>query len=411
MSSTRRAAPGSDPEQSPERLLASAKLRGLSIGLNIVARVARVRPEHERAAMFWLCAYARLRDLTADALSGELHLDKEEIRRALTDPNADLARFTERVGKLRARFDAAIDTPRAPDARSPFGLLSKFDDALRPIADTKVARKIRNACRLALSSPQIVEVVGKSRIGKSIAARREYLRQMHRAAWLHCPRPGVERDFLSSLAEALGVSTGSAYKNAELIPKIECCFGPQRINLLFVDEGHRLWPVGAHTEPKRIEFLRDLWERLDVSVVILATPQYSAALADSMKENPRYAPAQWVGRVQPFHLPDQISAEDLDAIARHHAPDATREIIGQLVAQAQASEGYAGAMVAAIQRARFRDDDGRLTLEAVKDAQRQLDHEARAALLHNRVVKLTAKRPRADTRPIRPFAPPTAEAS
>src|SRR5438128_1954686 len=105
MSSTRYASPTSNPDESPERHLASGRLRGISIGLNIVARVARVLPEHERDAMFWLHNFARLRDLTADALSSELQLERAEIRRALTDPACDRGQFVRRVSELRIRFE------------------------------------------------------------------------------------------------------------------------------------------------------------------------------------------------------------------------------------------------------------------------------------------------------------------
>jgi hypothetical protein len=65
------------------------ELRGIQIGLNVITRVARVRTERERSAMIWLHNYARLENLTADALSDELDLSKPDIRAALTDPEAD----------------------------------------------------------------------------------------------------------------------------------------------------------------------------------------------------------------------------------------------------------------------------------------------------------------------------------
>src|SRR5436190_8097155 len=112
MSSTRYASTGTDPDLAPERYLASARLRGIGIGMNIVARVARVLPEPERHAMIWLTNFAHLRDMTADSLSGELDLDKVEIRRALTDPDADRTRFVRQVEKLRADFLAEMKRPR-----------------------------------------------------------------------------------------------------------------------------------------------------------------------------------------------------------------------------------------------------------------------------------------------------------
>lgn len=345
---------------SPERKLASGKLRGISIGLNIVARVARVLPDAERGAMLWLANYATLRDLTADALSEELDLDKAEIRRSLTDPEADRERFCRQVAAVRAAFEKALPA----------------------LANTAVKRKVTNAIKFADGEPQIVEIVGKTRTGKTVAAHGEYLRRMDRAAWLHCPAHGTDRDFLYALCQSLGVSFSSATKVNQVIPKIEACFGPNRLRMLFVDEGHRLWPNDLRREPKRIEFLRDLWERLGVSVVILATPQYSESLAQAMDDNPRWAPGQWDGRVQRFHLSDTMSDADLTAVAGHHLDkletppcgNVRVQIIAQLVEQARSSEGFAGAMVKAIQRATFMAQmEGKaLELAHIKSAQAEL---------------------------------------
>jgi len=358
MSSTRKAAPGADPDESPERYLANGRLRGISIGMNIIARVARVLPEPERAAMIWLANYAKERDITADALSDELDLDKAEIRRALTDPDAD-----------RRRFCAAVDSAR-----------TAFINTLPALANTAVRRKIANAVRFAESSPQIVEVVGKTRTGKTESARAEYLARLDHAAWMHCPT-GQWRDFVNELARALGVSAGStSLKTGQLVDKLRACFGRNRIRLLFVDEGHRLWPTDLRTQPIRIEFLRDLWEQLNISVIILATPQYSESLSLAMEENPRWAPGQWDGRVQRYHCADTMSDADLGAVARVHLSaiggrqDEPEAMIDQLVQQAKASEGFAGAMVKAIQRARFmaESESETMSLRHVKLAQAEL---------------------------------------
>ena len=382
MATTRYAPPGTDPDENPERNLASARLRGINIGLNIIARIARVLPQEERDAMLWLHNYARLRDLTADALSAELDLDKSEIRRALTDPEADRGRFVRQVTIVRMAFEKVRGTYRRPDVPSEFRLIGKFDEALGAIADTKVRRKIGNAIRMATRSPQIVEILGKTRLGKSITARHEFLGMMQHAAWLHCPRPGNERDFLNAMADALGVACGSCQKNSQILPKIEACFGPNRIRVLYVDEAHRLWPADWHHEPKRIELLRDWWERLGLSVIILATDQYAEAVQNAMQSE-RWAPGQWVGRVQPFDLPETLEDGDLAAVARHHAPDANEAVVAQLISHAKTSSGYCGAMVKAIERARFRTEatGGKLTVDEVREAQKQIDREARMLVM------------------------------
>lgn len=397
MSSTRRASANADPDDSPERHLFHPRLRGVGVGLNIVCRVARVLPAVERDAMIWLCNLARLRDLTADALGGELAMEPRQIREALTNPECDRAAFVGAVGALRARFEVSLNVYRPPDEPSDFDLVPAFDAAARQIASTSVSRKIANAVLMTEKRPQILECLGRTRLGKSISARHIFLRNLHRAAWLHCPKPGVERDWLNALGASLSVSFGTNYKNAEMTPKIMACLGRARINLLFVDEGHRLWPEAAHTYPKRIEFLRDAWEQHGVSVVILATPQYSAALTEAMTENPRWSPGQWIGRVQQFDLPDTMTAVELAAVAGWYAPDAGADVIAQLVREAQASEGLCGMVAKIVERARFRLAGGHLTLTAIEESARLLDRESRLLSLTQKVVPIrrtpTPRRP------------------
>lgn len=352
MSNTRTAPPGAEPSNTAR--LASSKLMGIKVGLNIVAQVARVRSDDERAAMLWLTNYAHLQDLTADALGEELDMEKAEIRRALTDPDADLSRFVRQVEALRAKFEAAI--PK--------------------LANTKVKRKIANAVKFATSgTPQIVEIVGKTRMGKTDSARAEYLKRLDHAVWLHCPSASTEKDFLNALGRACGIGVGSTgLKNTQLRPKIEGCFGARRMRLLFVDEGHRLWPTDLKSQPSRIEFLRDLWELHGVSVIILATPQYSEALASAMESNPRWSPGQWDGRVQRSHLADTMDRADLEAVARHHAPGFGDELIAKLVEQAESSEGFCGVMVKAIQRVNFMaaEQERPVDLKMLETAQAEL---------------------------------------
>jgi hypothetical protein len=195
------------------------------------------------------------------------------------------------------------------------------------------------------------------------------------------------------------VPAPTAYKPAELLPKILACFGPSKINLLVCDEGHRLIEPNPHAEPKRLELLRDLYEMRGVSVLILATPQYSAGLEAAGRENPRWNPAQWIGRAQAFDLPDRLTAEDLAAVARHHAPTAADDAIAELVAHAEARDGSCGLMVKAVQRGHWRTDGAPLTADAVREALRLVERESRTA----QIVPLAP--PRRRNPPIRASLP------
>src|ERR1041384_8088200 len=151
---TRYASTPEGSESAPERFLASGKLRGINIGLNVITRVARVRPERERKAMIWLHNYARLENLTADALSDELDLSKPDIRAALTDPDFDLSRFVRQVEALR----------------------KKFEDGLPDLVQTKSTKILNEGLHMAKKMLKPIEVIGLTRMGKSIPGFNWYLR-------------------------------------------------------------------------------------------------------------------------------------------------------------------------------------------------------------------------------------------
>lgn len=360
--------------EQPGAFLNKSQLRGIRIGTNIVAQVARVRTEAERSAMLWLTNYARLLDLPADALSDRLDINATGIREALTDPDADLSGFISAVKTLRASFEAGLKAPRG-SVENPFAKSTPFHDGYGPVADTKVRRKIRNALKFALDEVQIAEIVGETREGKTVCAAHDFLSSLDDTVWFTCPAGGTEIDFVRQLGAALGVGLGGTHEKAGRIrAKIEECVGPRRVRRIIVDEGHYLWPTDVKTPPRRIEYLRHLWERFGVAIVILATPQYSASQAAAMEDNPRWAPGQWDGRVQRFHLADKATAGDLEKIARLHAPDFDDDCILELVGTGEVTPGKAGAMVNAIKRARYvAGEEGKstVTVELIQRAQEQ----------------------------------------
>jgi hypothetical protein len=332
MSSTRYASTTSPDGPPAERHLASAKLRGLQIGLNLVIRVARVRSEPERRAMIWLVNFAALQRITADNLSTTLALDKAYIRSCLTDPEEDLALFLPAVKKLRQVYESSV----------------------KDLVHTTVYDQIAEACYVAGQQRKIVEVIGNSRIGKSDCARFHHRLSLDRAVWCECPSHEGMAVFLQELAASLSISTG-AKKPSQLIPAIRACFGETGITQLFCDEGHRLWPVDPRYKPARVEFLREIHaDGAGASVIVLATPQHSNSLRLHLDKSDRWAPAQYEGRRIRYLLPDSMSEHDLRAVARHHAPDFEEAWIKLLVLQAQACEGYCGLMVNTIDLARLK---------------------------------------------------------
>ena len=337
--------------------------------------------------MIWLHNYARTQNLTADALSDELDLSKPEIREALTDPEADITRFVRQVSALRERFEAALPT----------------------MVSTKPNQILTEALALAKHKPSIVEVVGITRIGKSIPGFNWFQRNaMDCAVFLTCPEDETDRGFLFELARILGISTTGGKKVGQIRPQIRGCFGKGMIELIVVDEAHFLWPVDKRAKPKRIEFLRGLYDMhipAQVSVVILASPQHTMNMNIALDEHNRWAPGQWDGRVIRYHLPTNVynaegklikhamSDEDLRAVAKHHAPEFSEGMIEALVMNAKATSGFCGAMVNAIELARFKAHTRglkKVTPDILLEAQTQMGSGTKIEQIAKRVERRAA---------------------
>lgn len=355
MSNTRYARPDADPEASNERNLASSKLRGLNIGLNVIAKIGRTRPLAQRRAMVWLFNFAKIQGLTADELSDRLDLDKAYIRTVLTDPSEDATRFTSHVAAIRKEFEAGI-----PD-----------------IVDTEVAQTVREGIGYAVDRKKIVEIIGDTRMGKTEAAWNQYLRIMDRGVMLlHPGEDESDRSFIWNVARALGIGVSTAKKTVQLRPQISGCFGPGLLEFIIVDEAHFLWPQEPKSKPKRVEFLRSLWDKdrpTAIGVCVLATPQYTASSEAASCKNERWAPGQWDGRVTRYHLKNSMSDKDLMAIARYHAPGWNASMHDFLVLMAKATEGYCGAMVNCIDLAKDKADRRKcnVSMEILTEAARQ----------------------------------------
>jgi hypothetical protein len=355
MSTTRHGNENTDDAHRAVAGLSHPLLKGINVGLNVVCRVAQVRTEAEAHAMIWLTNYARLMRRTGDALSDELGLDKEKIREALSRPDFEgMKEFVSAVSALRRKFE---------------------DDLVKP-AETHVSGVVRSAVKTALNERVPVRVEGKWRLGKTVVAEYEFLMNLHQAVWVETPTDNSERTFIDEVGRALGVSLSGGKKVAALRTQIKGVFATGMLKLFFVDEAHYLFPVETDTRPKRLDFVREIFDMRGVrlGIVLLCSEQYSLAMQDMLNHNTKWAPGQWDGREIPFPLRDSLKDHELAAIARWHAPQADKEAIAYLVEMAKANEGYAGKAVNCIKLARqIYLEDGKLTVDSIRKAQGQME--------------------------------------
>ena len=361
---------------------------GIEIGLNIICRVGRTRPEPERRAMIWCANYAKERNLNVDQLSEELGLSKRDIRSALTDPHEDLSRFMEAIGRVRAAFEAAIPA----------------------WVETTPARVAREAVHHAIRRSACVEYVANSRMGKSRSVEREYWRYMDRAIMFECPTGDSERELHESLARELGISCNTGKKSHQVRVQIAACCAPDMISLIIVDEFHRVWPRNPkQTQPKRLEYLRYLYQDgKGASILGIATPQHSNNLLAALENNPRWSPDQWYGRRVPFYAPDTMSKGELEGIARYHAPDFDAPLINALVDQAMACDGFAGLICNTINVARDKAELARsaVTLEILLEAQAAMTRGSRVEQMLKEQAARAQKPAATPSKPVSPLTTP-----
>lgn len=350
--------------------------------------------------MYWLTRYSKLLDLTQDALCETIGMARQDIRDSLCNPEADLTRFVERVEAFRAEFERPLrqnNGTRLSDAHNPFPKRSPLHGYYGTPAPTLVHRRVKRAVALALSSREICEVMGRERLGKSTCMAHQFLLNLDVAAWIEAPTSHTEMEWIRAVANGLGVSAGDGDRSSKpkLRPRIDACLGANRVEVLFVDEGHRLLPRNLTKRPDRLEDLRAWCDQLGVSCVVGTTPQFDqsvqqmVSLADAGASF--YRPGQWIGRRQAFDLPDMLTPDDVGLVARWHEPSLSDAQVNTLTSYAIASPGYIGSMIKVIVRARdHADEAGRPVSDSdLLSAQRLVDREGRSAVIKSelRIVK------------------------
>lgn len=341
-----------DFRDTPERHLASSRLRPITVSLALTARAVRVYDEPARRACLWLANLAansqriqlcwQKRGLPdplgtvgriAEAdLSRHLGLAPIEIYRALTgDEEADLKRFCTAVSEFR----------------------TKFESSLPPLVRTQDTATMEAAFAHARADHGISVISGKWRHGKTVEAERQWLKNLDNTVWLRVPSDNTEISFITGLAAALGISTRGGKKPPRLKEQIRGALGIGLIESVLLEEAHYLWPPDVSSaKPLRAEYVRELNDELGVGFDLLTTDQFALSLELTKEHNARWAPGQFFGRVEQFRLRDAHTDAEIRKIAQLHAGKIDETALGALLAFAKSHEGYLGTMVLAAKAAR-----------------------------------------------------------
>ncbi len=157
----------------------------------------------------------------------------------------------------------------------------------------------------AAANNSITLIVGESGLGKTVNAEKWRDDHNHgRTVMIEVPPIGGQREFLNTLARAVGVSTQVTKQQGAILNDIVKAFNPHRG--LLVDEAHRLLPAQGPTNPVKLEILRYIHDKSGCFIGLLATERFDASLKKSS-----YQYEQVLGRIgQPVRLFRSVDEKD-----------------------------------------------------------------------------------------------------
>lgn len=203
----------------------------------------------------------------------------------------------------------------------------------------KVWRSIDRAREVHLSSSpvprHIVIVQGIEGIGKTSAAKTKC--GLHLGEMRFIPLLGNVnlKDFFRSTSRGCGLPHGENLKAEQMKTNVENFLRVSRL-ILVIDEAHRLFPDGnrVYAAPALMNWIYMLSE-LKAPVVMLVTPQFATRM-DIVENCTDWRSGQLKRRVRSYEtLPEKLTVEDLESIAKNRFPKASASIIDEVV-------GYAG---------------------------------------------------------------------
>ena len=171
---------------------------------------------------------------------------------------------------------------------------------------------------------------------------------------MQCPSTNDDVAFFAALARALGLTVEHNPKAKSLRPRIEDTLQAGDL-MLVIDEAHNCWPSYSYrnARPSRICWLMTALVNCDVPVALIVTPQFFRS-QKVCEERIGWASEQFVGRIGDYvKLSEELSLDDLRAVARVHLPEGDAKSIEALALYAGSSQKYLAAIEHAVKKARY----------------------------------------------------------
>lgn len=193
-----------------------------------------------------------------------------------------------------------------------------------------------------------------ARTGKTFSARAWCEQRVGAARYVQVPSSNGDFSFFRAIALSLGVSSNLKSKAQELRNRIEEALQAGGL-MLVLDEAHYLWPQSYYTNttPGRINWLMTALVNHGVPVVLITTPQFLRSQKE-IETRSCWTNEQFTGRIGHYQkLPETLSKEDLESVARALVPGLDSRAVELLVLYAQSSAKYLAGIKAVVDRANF----------------------------------------------------------
>jgi hypothetical protein len=214
--------------------------------------------------------------------------------------------------------------------------------AVRRIVETEITRKVSEELDYALEQKTFVLIEGREGIGKSEAAVDWCARHPGQAIYVRLECGSDETTLYRAIARQIGTACSYGRTAVDMRARIQDALQCGHL-MLVLDEAHFLWPQSERSErtsPKRIDWLRTALVDFGVPVALISTPQFFARQCD------RFRKAGWnslqIQRrlARTVQLPEELSVDDLLAVARRSFPHAADGLLKRIAALALGTVGY-----------------------------------------------------------------------
>ncbi len=379
MSSTRVA--GADQPFRQERFASSTgERRGLLA--NLVSRRVQTLPNAEDRELIWWLQEASLRDMEgAHFACTSFPAWPENLRHPAQSPLERIAAklFTDSLVFIRTKGGGKNATPRhladflaryCLDPESKLEHFQGFRDLRSAllacktemqsannaaVAKTSVNVAVREALDFCLSQKGLCLMEGTYRSGKSFSAQSWCLERPGRARYLSLSAYTDETTFFRLIARSIGTASTAQRKALEIRQRVEDGLRTRDL-MLVIDECEYLLPACARptTAPSRLNYLMADLENRGVAVALIGSRNFSRTLTNLERKLPTYGAEQFYGRLRLRpQLPDELTEEDLFAVASLALPKSDQPSRMLLVGHALTAKGRIASLEHATKRALF----------------------------------------------------------